>query len=346
MTNRRKLVTVLLTLSISTVLLGCAAQATKPEQAIDKTEPVAAKVFDETSAIIEVTDAFFSEDPKPFMKAEEVYEKVVKTKDPEYQIVDVRAADHFALGHIEGAINIPLKKLAVGEQLAKLNAETTIVVCCYTGHQSSYATMLLNQLGYRAVAMNFGITGWTTDRSVYGLEEKKIPTGKGADYETESGETTSSAAYSLPVVATGGEDLRDALLKRTQRYFDAETPFTTSAAYVQEVAMKSTDEYQLLSVQAPEDFTYAHIPGSINIPRNKIAKLESLKLLDPDKTIIVCCYTGHNGSMVSMFLNQLGSRTITLGYGISSWTNDPKKRAKPAYDPAKVIDYPVVKGET
>lgn len=47
--------------------------------------------------------------------------------------------------------------------------------------------------------------------------------------------------------------------------------------------------------------------------------------------------------MVSMFLNQLGYKSIAMYLDLSAWTNDEKVRAKPAYDPKKVTDLPVVK---
>lgn len=324
---------------------GCASNTNVPKEEVKPPkQPVKQEKFDETAAIIKATDAYLSGDPKPFMKAEEVYEGIVLKKDDSYQIVDVRASEHYALGHIEGAINIPFKKIVDEEQLAKINPQKKIIVVCYTGHQSSYAAMLLNQLGFDAKAMTFGMTGWTKDKSVYGLEEKKIPTGKGADYPTVSEETTADAAYDLPSMDTGGKDLRDALIKRTQAYFNEGRPFTTAAAFVYDVVQSKNPNYQIVSLQEPEHYAYAHIPGAINISRNAFAREENLKKLDPKKTIIVYCYTGHNGSLISMFLNQLGYKAITLGGGISSWSNDEKVRAKPAYNPAKVPDYPVVKG--
>jgi rhodanese-related sulfurtransferase len=341
---RRTVIALMLALLVSLFATSCSQTA---EEKAQPTKPAKQKAvepaFDERGALIKVTNEFLSGDPKPFMKPQEVYDTVIENKDDSYQLVDLRSPDHYALGHVEGAINIPFKKLTAEEELAKLDKSKTIICICYTGHLSSYAVMYLTQLGYRAKAMQFGMTGWTRNKSVYGLEEKKIPTGKGADYPVSTEETTAEPIHELPVWKTGSKTLRDTVLARTREYFHTERPFTTSAAFVYEVVKSNSPDYQIVSIRDPEHYAIGHIPTAINIPRNEIARPENLKKLDPNKTIIVYCYTGHNSSMVSMFLNQLGYKSIALYLGMSAWTNDEKVRAKPAYDPSKVQDLPVVK---
>ena len=83
-----------------------------------------------------------------------------------YNIVSVRSADDYAVGHVPGAINIPWKTIAEADNLKKLDPEKTIITYCYTGHTGQVACTVLNLLGYEAKNMKFGMMGWTDDPDV------------------------------------------------------------------------------------------------------------------------------------------------------------------------------------
>ena len=83
-----------------------------------------------------------------------------------YTIVSVRSAEHYAKGHVPGAINIPWKDIAKAESLAKLPLDKPIIVYCYTGHTGQVACTVLNLLGYEAYNMKYGMMGWTDDPEV------------------------------------------------------------------------------------------------------------------------------------------------------------------------------------
>ena len=81
-------------------------------------------------------------------------------------IVSVRSPDHYQVGHIPGAYNIPYKEIANDENLRKIPTDRQIVTYCYTGHTGQLAATILNILGYNAVNLKFGIMSWTTDQAV------------------------------------------------------------------------------------------------------------------------------------------------------------------------------------
>ncbi|MBD3163071.1 MAG: hypothetical protein GF346_11655 [Candidatus Eisenbacteria bacterium] len=81
-------------------------------------------------------------------------------------ILSVRSADHYAIGHIQGAYNIPWRTIMDPDNLEKLPTDQQIVVYCYTGHTGQVATAALRMLGYDAVNLKFGIMAWTTDPDV------------------------------------------------------------------------------------------------------------------------------------------------------------------------------------
>lgn len=82
-------------------------------------------------------------------------------------IISVRKPEHYAKGHIPGAINIPWTQIALEENLAKIPTDRQVVVYCYTGHTGAIATSVLGALGYHNVTnMKYGMAGWTQDEEV------------------------------------------------------------------------------------------------------------------------------------------------------------------------------------
>ena len=64
--------------------------------------------------------------------------------EPGVIIIDVRAAEEYAGGHLEWSINVPLHEIP-----ARLNElkEQNIIVCCASGIRSNKAASLLKQNG-------------------------------------------------------------------------------------------------------------------------------------------------------------------------------------------------------
>lgn len=74
--------------------------------------------------------------------------------------VDVREEDEYALGHIPGAVLLPLGSVpqAAAQQLPEKDAH--LLVYCRTGRRSAEACALLRQQGYRRVQDLGGILSW------------------------------------------------------------------------------------------------------------------------------------------------------------------------------------------
>ncbi|MHB8873357.1 MAG: rhodanese-like domain-containing protein [Myxococcaceae bacterium] len=82
-------------------------------------------------------------------------------------IISVRKPEHYALGHLKGAINIPWTEIAKEENLKKIPTDRDIVIYCYTGHTGAVATSVLGVLGYHRVKnLKFGMNGWTQSTTV------------------------------------------------------------------------------------------------------------------------------------------------------------------------------------
>jgi rhodanese-related sulfurtransferase len=105
-------------------------------------------------------------------------------------VLSVRSADHYAIAHIPGAYNIPWKNIAKIENLTKLDPDADYVVYCYTGHTGQIATTVLNNLGYSARNLKYGMMGWNpgTDGANMGGVGLFDPSGVIMDADVVEGE--------------------------------------------------------------------------------------------------------------------------------------------------------------
>jgi rhodanese-related sulfurtransferase len=76
-------------------------------------------------------------------------------------VIDVRENNIYLKGHIPGSLNIPWYKVFKTENLRKLPVDQRIVVCSETGHTGAHITALLNILGYEAINLKWGMSGWS-----------------------------------------------------------------------------------------------------------------------------------------------------------------------------------------
>ena len=79
--------------------------------------------------------------------------------------VDIRRADDFAAGHVEGAVNIPYGQ-GMQESFGDLPMNQQIIVTCYSGQTAGQTIAVLRMLGYDAISLQFGMAGakgWTAN---------------------------------------------------------------------------------------------------------------------------------------------------------------------------------------
>lgn len=139
--------------------------------------------------VIERTDAVVKSGRSLFIDRSEVYEKAVVAGDKNYVLVSMQRPEHFAKGHVPGAINIPYYELAKAETLRKLPRDKKIVLICYIGHWGGSGALLLNQLGYDAYDMRFGTLGWNdTTEGLGQMKEAMTNMGRSLNYPIERGD--------------------------------------------------------------------------------------------------------------------------------------------------------------
>ena len=74
------------------------------------------------------------------------------------QVVDVRAADEHAAGHIEGALHVPLEHL--DQEATELDRDRPVVFYCRGGERSAMAAEAFKNSGWDAHNVAGGLLAW------------------------------------------------------------------------------------------------------------------------------------------------------------------------------------------
>ncbi|HWX21751.1 MAG TPA: rhodanese-like domain-containing protein [Candidatus Binatia bacterium] len=75
---------------------------------------------------------------------------------------------------------------------------------------------------------------------------------------------------------------------RARAYFEDKLAFTTGPVELERWIKAGEDNLVVVDVRAAEDFAKGHIPGAINLPKEKWGRPQGLA---KDKTNVVYCYT-------------------------------------------------------
>lgn len=81
------------------------------------------------------------------------------------KIVDVRSAEEFAAGHIEGAIHVPVAEIAARSAAGELGAKgDPVVVYCGSGRRAAQAAETLRGAGFTQVVNLGPMSNWENGR--------------------------------------------------------------------------------------------------------------------------------------------------------------------------------------
>ena len=235
-------------------------------------------------------------DTRHVIDAESLIERVKAGE--ELFILDIRSAEDYAAGHIQGAYNVPYAD--VPTVLDQLPNDVEIFVNCYSGQTSSQTVALLNIAGKFATnvqsGFNNGISQVAGYEEVISTEATPLPEG---DYPVD-------------------ETIKAAI---TDYYADAASntfrSFNISAEQVKELVDAGSTDYTILSVRSAEDYAAGHIAGAINIPFGA-GMQESFSQIPTDKPVIVYCYTGQTASQVLGVLRMLGYEAYNMSGGMTN----------------------------
>lgn len=303
----KKLLVALLALTLVFALAACGgtdepqtpqqpADDAQPTEPAEPAEPQPAEP--ETDVLAEAANGYFANfpDSKHMINADALLERV-KAGESLF-ILDIRSAEDYAAGHIQGAYNLPYATVATA--LDQLPDDEEIFVYCYTGQTSSQTVALLNIAGKFATniqkGFNNGISQTEGYEDVITTEPSDLPDG---DYPVDPAIKEAITAY----------------------YEDAASntfrSFNISVEQVKELVDAGSTDYTILSVRSAEDYAAGHIPGAINIPFGA-GMQENFSQIPADKPVIVYCYTGQTSSQTVAVLRMLGFEAYNMSQGMTN----------------------------
>lgn len=285
-------------------------------------------------------ESWLDSGPKPVITVDALFENLNDgdtSNDP--FVLSVRSPDHFELGHVPGAANIPWKQIAKQESLDQLPQDQPIVDYCYTGHTGQVAMTALSLMDYDVTNLKWGMMAWTKNDDV--LATARFDPATVPDYRVETEPNEATETYEFPELDTGASDEAEIVRVALDNYLSSDKAPVIGADAVFE-NLNDGDESNdpvILSVRSPEHYAVGHVPGAINIPWTQLGKAENLAKLPPDKPIVVYCYTGHTGQIATTLLNALGYDAVNMKFGMMGWSADPDVVATSVFDPATQADY-------
>jgi len=258
-------------------------------------------------------------------------------------VIDMRKADVYSKGHIKGAVNVEMP--ALPEYFAnkiKPFEYDKIVLACYSGQSSSYATALLRLMGYGNVySLRLGMSGWSTKM------ENKWLTGISSAYEAQLDTVTyaKDAPADFPLLNTSkttGAEIFDA---RINTLFDDYANAGISA----DTVFSHPEKYYIINYERKDKYDSGHIPGSVRYkPGGTLGIVSEMQTIPTDREVVIYCGTGHNSAFVTAYLRLFGYNAKTLRFGNNGFMHDKMVRdettmAWQPYTEKDTKDFEVVK---
>ena len=105
--------------------------------------------------------------------------------------------------------------------------------------------------------------------------------------------------------------------QKAKEYFEAKISFTTGPVELERM-MKQGENINIVDVRAAEDYAEGHIPGAVNLPKDKWQKLEGLR---KDKTNVLYCYSQvcHLAATAAVEFASKGYPVMELEGGFRTW---------------------------
>ena len=107
--------------------------------------------------------------------------------------------------------------------------------------------------------------------------------------------------------------------RKAKKFFEAKMDFTTGPAELNEM-MKNKENINVVDVRAAEDFAKGHIPGAVNLPKEK---WDSFAGLSTEKNNIIYCYSEvcHLAAAGAKKFAENGFSVMELEGGFEEWKN-------------------------
>jgi len=114
------------------------------------------------AVMLKEVEAYFAAIPEEGSNIIALADAKAEIEAGEVSVIDIRQAEDFAAGHIEGSVNIPWGA-GMQESFTDL-PEGKLVVTCYSGQTAGQTVAVLRMLGEDAVSLKYGMkVGWVPE---------------------------------------------------------------------------------------------------------------------------------------------------------------------------------------
>ena len=330
-------------------IVSCTGNANKNQQTSSesstqlKTKPL--KINTEAQALLdylnEKGDYVNSRDFPSLINASKVYEELGANN----KIIDLRDSETYMKGHIKDAVNVQFGDIPeYFSNRIKPEDYDKIIMVCYAGQISSYATSLLRLMGYNNVySMKWGMSGWNKDfannwwmKSVSGKYENEL----------EKTDEEKNVPEDFPMLNTGKSTGKEIMDARIKSLFDAGMHGTFVIA---DSVFNDPGKYYLINFIRKDKYESGHIPGAIRYkPEGTLGIVSEMETIPADKETVVYCETGHNSGFVTAYLRLFGYNAHSLIYGNNAFMHNKMLAEKntlswTVFTDAEIENYPYVK---
>jgi len=192
-------------------------------------------------------------------------------------LIDVREPGEYEEGHLEGAINIPIRELA--QNLELIPTDRPVIVYCASGWRAGMSYSTLRLLGYDNVsAWTPGWAGWTAAEEPVSTDTVEPETFGDPGFEPQLVEAVDGFLSTLP-----------------------EGFLTNSLEGVQSLV---ADGGALVDMRQPEEYDAGSIPDAVSVPLRTMVSTDAE--VPQDRPVVVYCQSGYRASLALPMYHLLG----------------------------------------
>jgi rhodanese-related sulfurtransferase len=249
------------------------------------------------------------------IKASSVHDEL----DGNIIIIDIRDEETFAEGHIKNAANVEFSNLPeyFSNEITPSEFDK-IVVICYSGQVSCYATLLLRLMDYNNVySMKWGMSGWNKD-----FANDIWLDNISSDYQDQLEVSINEKALpgDFPKLNTGKDSGKGIFDERIKSMFEE----GTGSIFIRVDSIFSKPQnYYTINYDRRDKYEDGHLPGAIRYkPNGTLGIVDEMQTLPTDKEIVTYCQTGQNSGFVTAYLRLFGYDAKSLLYGNNAFMHD------------------------
>ncbi len=227
-----------------------------------------------------------------------------------YTIFDIRGANDFASGHIQGAKNVPFANIL--DEAEK--ASKQILVVCYTGQTACYATSLLRLYGYpNTQSLKWGMSGWNSETA--GSWNNNTGDAAKGNSNWSYAAALSPTVYDDPELSSLSQDGAEILRQRVEDVVAGGFKTAKGADVLANPA-----NYFINNYFSAADFDgFGHMKNAYRIKEELQLDGDGYKALNSNNNanLITYCYTGQTSAVMTAWLRVLGYDAYSMTFGMN-----------------------------